>query len=126
MPWEARYLAQERLVETVYSGVIGARELRDAVEATARLGVENRAARFLGDLSGLQSGHSIVDLSEVVGRLEALGITRNMREALLVPGPATPDAVERARFYETACRNRGWNIRIFTERAAALAWLAEP
>ena len=27
-------------------------------------------------------------------------------------------------FFETTCRNRGWNVRAFDDEAAALAWLA--
>jgi hypothetical protein len=28
-------------------------------------------------------------------------------------------------FYEDACRNRGWNMRIFPDRGRALAWLQQ-
>jgi hypothetical protein len=60
----------------------------------------------------------------VVALLERLGLPRTLREALLVlpssvPGPDV-------QFYEDACRNRGWNVRLFTERERALEWLNGP
>jgi hypothetical protein len=124
MPWEVRYLAEERLVDSTYEGDVLPRELRGAIESTIRLGIENGSERYLADVSGMNDGHSIVDLSEAINRFEALGLTRSLREALVVPAAAASD--EKARFYETACRNRGGNVRIFADRAAALAWLAEP
>jgi hypothetical protein len=123
MPWEARYLAQERVVETSYSGSLDPRELRDAIETTIRMAGENGTTRFLADLSTLEGGHSIVDLSESVARFEALGVARDMREALVLPDLASSS--ESARFYETACQNRGWNVRVFPDRTTALAWLTE-
>ena len=43
------------------------------------------------------------------------------REALLLP--AAVAAVEDIRFYETTCRDRGLDVRVFADRDEALAWL---
>jgi hypothetical protein len=126
MPWGVTYRPIERVVETRYEGVLGPAELRAAVEATARAARENGADRFLADLSLLRDGHSLVDLSELVSHFEAAGLTRSVREALVLPEAATPAAADRARFYETACRNRGWNVRIFADHSPAMAFLVEP
>ncbi len=53
--------------------------------------------------------------------LETRGLPRTLREALVLT-PGLPDPGD-ARFYEDACRNRGWDIRIFPDRESALAWL---
>ena len=37
--------------------------------------------------------------------------------------PLDDTAADRIQFFETACRNRGMNVRVFPDRAAALAWL---
>jgi hypothetical protein len=34
-------------------------------------------------------------------------------------------SIAEIKFYETACKNRGFNVKIFTEREDAIAWLAE-
>ncbi len=124
MPWEARYLAAERLVESSYSGRVAPAELWDAASSAARLAAQRGTDRFLTDLSRMEDGHSLVDISETVRGYETLGIPHTMREALVVPAAAASS--ERARFYETACLNRGWNVRIFGDRDRALAWLTEP
>ena len=49
------------------------------------------------------------------------GADRSARVALLLPTP--PKEREAVEFYETACRNRGWNVRSFDERPAAIDWL---
>ncbi len=124
MPWEARYLAAERLVESSYSGHVAPAELWEAASSTARLAVQRGTDRFLTNLSGMQDGHSLVDISETVRGYETLGLPHTMREALVVG--ADDASSDRARFYETACQNRGWNVRIFGDRARALAWVTEP
>jgi hypothetical protein len=49
-----------------------------------------------------------------------LEITRNMRSAILVsPGDESHD------FVATAMKNAGYNIRIFTSEADAIAWIEE-
>jgi hypothetical protein len=124
MPWEARYLAAERLVDSSYAGHVTPDEFRTAISAAVELARRNGTDRYLTDLSGMVDGHSLVDISEAVGAFEAMGLPHSLREALIVP-PAAASS-DRARFYETACQNRGWNVRIFGDRATALAWLTEP
>ena len=45
------------------------------------------------------------------------------REAVLLPCEAA--AKQELEFFETACRNRGLDVRVFGERDEALAWLTE-
>jgi hypothetical protein len=43
------------------------------------------------------------------------------REAILLSAHAA--AAEEMEFFETVCRNRGLDVRVFRERDEALAWL---
>lgn len=72
----------------------------------------------------MTGGHSITDLYELIAMLEQQDLGTGFREALLFP--ALPNLQELASFYETACFNRGINVRIFTDREASLAWLRAP
>ena len=56
-----------------------------------------------------------------LSRYVADGLERLSRVALVYP--RSPKAKEAARFYETACINRGWNVRLFPERDDAIEWL---
>jgi hypothetical protein len=105
----------------VYSGVVGSAEFQRSVELAIELAGNRASFRFLSDLTALAKGPSPGDLFETIRRLETRGLPRTLREALVVT-PSLPDPGD-ARFYEDACRNRGWDIRIFLDRGSALAWL---
>jgi hypothetical protein len=105
----------------VYSGVVGSAEFQRSVELAIELAGRRASFRFLSDLTALAKGPSPGDLFEMIQMLETRGLPRTLREALVVT-PSLPDPGD-ARFYEDACRNRGWDIRIFLDRETALAWL---
>jgi hypothetical protein len=109
------------LVESVYAGVVSPAELERAVVTTVELARERGVFLFLTDVTGLTGGHSAGDLFALVAMLGSLGLPRTLREAIVIPQAslAPPDV----QFYEDACRNRGWNVRLFQDRGSALAWL---
>lgn len=123
MPWQMIHHPQLGVIETLYSGELTPDELYAAAKAALSLGAEHSAWRFLGDCVGLQGGHSVVDLYGVLELLQAAGFTPSMREALLVPESPDAPMAEEIAFWQTACLNRGVEVRIFHERAAALDWL---
>lgn len=49
---------------------------------------------------------------------EDLGLERNVRTAIVFR-----ELNEDLKFYETVCKNRGWNVRIFIDYDAAIDWL---
>jgi hypothetical protein len=124
MAWHIIHHPPLGVIETLYSGELTPDELYAAAQAALALGQEHSVLRFLGDCTGLQGGHSVIDLYGVLELLQAAGFAPPMREALLMP--ATPDAAmsEEVAFWQNACLNRGVEVRIFHERAAALDWLA--
>ena len=123
MPIRCRVLEPERVVELAYEGTVSPDELQAMLVAAAETASRTSILRFLADLSRMSGGHSAGDLFAVVQAMEQLGVPRAMREAI-VPRPGSiPDAD--ARFFEDACRNRGFDVRIFPDRASALAWLQE-
>ena len=121
MPWRISYLAEYAVIETVYAGVLGPQELQAAVLATLEEVRERCTERLLSDCSDLEGGHSVVDLYGLMELLEGQKWGPRFREALLLPQRALP--AEDVRSYETFCVNRGFDVRIFDDRSAALAWL---
>jgi protein-tyrosine phosphatase len=122
MPWDTSYLPDLDAVLTVYGGVITAESLREAVEATVELGRRHGSTRFLADCSSLEGGHSVVDLCGLVHLIESAGVALGSREALVLP--QLDAAAEDVHFWETACQNRGFSVRVFRTSAEARAWLA--
>jgi hypothetical protein len=116
-----RIMESEGYIESVFAGMVRPDELEWTVLLAVDLAKQSGFFRFYSDLTDLAGGHSAGDLFALIARLEQLGLPRTLREAIVMSGPAV--AAKEVQFYEDACRNRGWNIRIFPDRAAALAWL---
>ena len=94
-----------------------------ASAATGKRVVEHGTRRFFADCGSLTTNVSLFEVMAFVESLSALGAQSIEKEAVLLP----PDGVaaEQITFFETACRNRGLDVRLARERAEALAWLAE-
>jgi hypothetical protein len=123
MPWTLSYDSEGNFVETTYSGTLAPDDLRAAIEQSLALARDRGTILFLGNCSMLEGGHSVVDLYFFVGLLETGGVPRTMREAILMPA-LDSSAAGNVHFWETAARNRGFEVRIFSDRGAALEWLA--
>lgn len=92
------------------------KQLLDRLEKKERV-------RMLTDLTTLVGGHSIVDLYVLVDEIHRRGLAGRYREAIILPKAAA--TAEMAGFWETACTNRGIEVRLFTDRAKAKAWLVD-
>lgn len=122
MPWDVRHDAERHIVETRYLGRVDPNELRTAAEATLACGAERGTNHYLADCTHLEGGHSVLDL---YGLLEILVEIRPpaFREALVMPSLDAPR--QDVEFWETSCANRGFVVKLFAEREAALAWLTD-
>jgi len=47
----------------------------------------------------------------------------NRQSQIAVILPTSVEGREAAHFYETVCTNRGWSVRLFSERQSAINWL---
>ena len=122
MPWQVVYRADLQFVETSYRGNMLAEELRAAFDETVALGRTHNAQRYLGDCTALQGGHSIVDLYELAKLMAGL-VPPGFKEAVLLPQLTA--TLQDVQFWETACFNLGLLVRVFADRAAAVAWLCD-
>lgn len=124
MAWKVDVLKETGVIETVYAGLMATDELREAFNMTFRKAREHGAQRFLADCRGLKGGHSVIDLYLLVEKLVSIDILRTIKEALLMP--TNEVSSENVRFWETAARNKGFNVRVFVDRDVALEWLTAP
>jgi hypothetical protein len=123
LPASCRLLAAEGVIESVYAGDVRREDQERSARAAIQLAKDSGIYRFFTDLSTMTRGPTPGELIQVIDAFEHLGLPRTLREALVVP-PGSMTATD-VRFYEDACRNRGWNMRVFPDRAQALVWLAE-
>ena len=111
MPYHITLLETPPTLEIQYIGRLAAAELMASV----------KQAMVLADCSLLEGGHGVFDLFEGVMEIYDNFVGSPFREAIVQS--TDPKAAELVHFWETACKNRGLNVRIFPTRQAALDWL---
>ena len=123
MPAAVQYLDKPNIIEIVYDGVISPQELIDAAKDAIRESKDHGSKLILADCTRLEGGHSIADLLDLILLFRELGIDRSYREAIVLPSLA--HQLGNVEFFETACLNRGYNVRLFGTREAGMGWLGE-
>jgi hypothetical protein len=123
MPWKAKINESDRFIELTYSGIVTPDELQEALLAAVTLSKDHRTDLFFADCSSMAGGHSIADLYFLISAYPAAGARHGVKEALLLPRMESP--AEEVRFYETACLNKGYTVKVFSEKHDALDWLGK-
>lgn len=110
-------------LELVFEGQIDAKEL-----VTAALGAVEQLLSLprplvLADCTRVEGGHSAFDLYFLADMVAESPIRSTLREAIVFADLGA--GAENVRFWETTCVNRGLNVRVFTDRVAAIRWLTD-
>lgn len=127
MSWSYTRNEMLGIVEVVYAGDVSARELQEATSEF--IGLEKREGlnRFLVDVADMTLARStrLSDLFDLPAiQYEREKADRKGRVAVFAP--VTSKVLDEAQFYESACINRGWNVRVFAVREEAVSWLTQP
>jgi hypothetical protein len=121
MPWDLNLDHDRKIVRITYAGLVTPAELKDSLIATVSVSKKNGILHYLTDCSGMVGGHSATDLYFLISLFESVGIDREAKEALILPH--LQSTVKEVEFYETACINRGYSVKIFRNAEEALVWL---
>jgi hypothetical protein len=122
MNWTVKFNRELRIVETVFTGKTTGSNLRDATTRTIALANEQGTTGVLVDATGIQMVASTLDILDLPARqYEKDDLDRRTHVALILP--TQEKEREDARFYETACVNRGWQVRSFPSQDEAIEWL---
>lgn len=124
MPWTTRDPPDDlSRVTVVFSGAVSGTDLRDATIAAAALGQKHGVMRYLVDGTAIVSQPRELAFLALPARMyDELGLDRSeLRIAVVIP-PAN-DLQQIVGFYETACLNRGWRVKVFAAFEPAVAWL---
>ena len=121
MAFSITYLEEAGVVEMVLRDTLTPAELEAAMTEAGTVGAENLGNRFLVDSRDMPAGGSAFDVLALAELLAALPPGVIEREAVLLSADAA--AADRMEFFETACRNRGLDVRVFQDRDEALGWL---
>ena len=112
------------IVELTFTGPISGTDMHAASSETIALQKRTGLTLFLVDAGSWTLTAATADIyklpAETYGREN---VDPRTRIAIVTPRDAS--ARQGALFYEDACRNRGWNARVFDDRAAAVEWLLQ-
>jgi len=122
MAYTLEYNHTLRIVELVYTGRYTAQESQESTSKAIAIGKEHGDADALVDAAEVELAVSLFDLLDLPDRQYVEeGMNRRIRVAV-VPPRLLKDKKD-AQFYETACLNRGWQVRLFPNRDDAIEWL---
>ena len=123
MSLEIKYNRKHHIVESIFSDIITEEELILETTQCIALGNENSTNLFLCDASNAIVYLGLINVLE----LEKIHIEENLERTskIALIEPISKESKNFASFYETACLNRGWNVKIFQDRQTAIGWLQE-
>lgn len=124
MPFTIQHDPGPGIATLAFSGTITNDDLvRSSVECIA-LQKATGCLRYLIESASWDLAASSVDIFALPTR-EYPKAELDRRTRIAIAQPTNERAREAARFYESTCRNRGWNARVHPDRESALAWLKE-
>jgi hypothetical protein len=123
MPYHIDYWEDEKIIMIKDTGESFYNDFVQQSKEALALARSKNARLFFSDCILLENKASIFDIYNLPKVYDEIGASRLNRLALLIKADS-PDAAV-FRFYETACRNRGWNVKVFTNYDEAMAWLKQ-
>ena len=121
MPWHAEHDPELNIIHVIYAGRLTAEDFKQGTRSVIDLANAFDTHLILIDDTRLEAAVSKLDIYEMPQTYDDMNGTRGSRMALILPpsGQIRKDVL----FYETVCRNRGWFVKSFDDRQAALDWL---
>jgi hypothetical protein len=121
MSFSVKYNPELNIIESVIADNITSEDLRMHEAQCIALARETNSIRFLTDASQAILKVSVISLYDLPKFYQDQDLQRMVFIAVLEPtSEAGKNLVD---FYETVSHNRGWKVKIFTERQEALDWL---
>jgi len=118
MPCELSYEEDSGILTARVSGIVD-KSLVQPMAAAMRAETEkHKCTRFLNDYRTAYIDLSTLDVFGMPKLIESMGTDPRSRHAIVVKGMTAI-----VRFFETVTRNRGENVRVFTDMDKARAWL---
>ena len=124
MPYKINHLADQAVIELSLTGVVTGDELRASTSKCIAMQRDLGIKCFIVHADSSEIFATLFDLHDLAeNQYHREGLDRGTRIAVVLP--SSTSAREAADFYETVCRNRGWNTQIHPDPQSALEWLAE-
>ncbi len=122
MEWDIRIQAEEKYLEVITRGDADHESSFRMAKALTETMRQKRITRVLIDHRQLESvSGGTIEIYHRPQLFRLIGIILGVKIAEIIP----PEYLEHFHFFETVCRNQGFQIQIFQEKSPALNWLLQ-
>jgi hypothetical protein len=121
MGWSINYNTKDGFIELTYFDRVSKNDLLKAFQGAEKLVWEHKTKLILSDCTKMKGGHTLFDLFGLIEELGKADMLRTIKEAVLLSSSA--ESAANIEFWETACVNRGYNVKIFEDAEKAIGWL---
>jgi hypothetical protein len=121
MVWKVAMDEENGFIHTVYSDTVTKNDILASTTETLKMLSGKGPQKFLSEWIDAISNLSTLDIFAIPGEWEAFEASKGSVLALVVQ--KTTKSQKDGKFYENACVNRGWRVRVFTQRNDAIEWL---
>jgi hypothetical protein len=121
MPSVVRHDKTLQLIEVVHTGTLTAKGLQESTDEGVALNVETGVNSILIDAAHLESAEYFLGVFDLPQQYAEGGLSRQACIALVMPKKTVARKI--AQFYDDVCVNRGWTVKPFETRDAAVEWL---
>jgi hypothetical protein len=122
MGWNIGVSERESIVHAVISGEITMGVVRRIISEGMEMANKHGVSKFLADLRAVTSRVSTVQIYLLPKLLDALGVGRDSRVALVISEDFKQE--DDCKFYQTVSGNQGFVVGLFHEPDRARQWLA--
>lgn len=120
MSYQIDYDPQQGVIFITVENLLNMARLTEIARQVAATSEAQQCLRILYDMSRAEIDVSMVDIYNSPQKMDEAHISRRTRRALV-----TPPGFDKGMFLETVTRNRGHNLRVFTDYDVAKEWLLQ-
>ena len=124
MAWSIHHDLDSCILEIRYTGENSMDDLKESTSRAIAETKEHDITRIIVDVTEVKLPFETSELIQLPGGQYVLEHARRDSYVAVVM-PNSHRERNMARFYENACRNRGWHVKTFAGRESALQWLEQ-
>jgi hypothetical protein len=118
MEFNVRYNVENDCLIGSYTGRMDRDTVQPYAEEIMSIASKHTCKLFMSDIRKAQIDFSIVDIYYLPGVLDAAGLDRSWRRAIVAS-----KQVKELCFFETVAQNRGYSVKVFADLDEAMKWL---
>ena len=119
--WHVEYLQEEGVILIATSGPMDLEQIRQMSAAALAEEAKRNVSKFLTEHKDVAPLLPFIELYHLPDVLEKFGFKHHHKVAVV--NVASPKLQGDLKFFETVAFNKGFDVRVFPERAEALRWL---